>query len=609
VAINLIYEESVLTKALTRGDGKVGENVLENIKTIKTVPLKLFAPYKLLEVRGEVVLLKKDFQKINEIQEEKGLSFFANPRNMAAGSLRQLDPAITALRPLKFFAHSLGFFTKEFIEKNSSSHKKPKNELTNQTSFLIEAKKIGLPVLPVMDFSDFKNKTKNQKNLATNVICHNKQEILDCFYLMETYKENLPFETDGVVLKVNEFSLQEKLGSISRSPRWARAAKFKPKQATTKIEDISIQIGRSGVLTPVAILKPVHIGGVKITHATLHNESEIHKKDIRIGDEVVVGRAGDVIPEVVKVNKFKRNKGAICFKMPEFCPSCSSKLKRRKDIVFCINIFCSAMRLQTLIHFVSKKAMNIESLGKKLMEKLYLEGLVKNFSDIYNLRTEDLLGLEKMAEKLTQKILLNIEKSKEVKSLSHFIFALGIPHVGEQTAKLLSQFSMELDKKTFTKKTNIFNDLDKDQKTHPALKALNLLTYVTKEDLMQIPDIGEVVAMSIRKAFTNPDFLEEIKKLFSLGVHIRTHRESKKLFLDGKNFVITGSLPESRSKIEELIKSLGGKSQSSVTKNTHFLLKGSNKEGGLSKKEKTAKKLNIPILDWKAFQNKTRDKH
>ena len=624
VAVNLLYEKGRLIQALTRGDGNTGENILENIKTIRSIPLFLPVTLPLLEIRGEVMILKKDFEKINQQQTEQGLSHFANPRNMAAGSLRQLDPSVTASRPLKFFAHSPGIFTG--------------TKLKNQSEFLHTIKKAGLPSLPVVSFKSFRTRNKN-KEFAACTLCKNKDEILEYFRIIEKIRYKLPYETDGIVIKVNNFSQQNKMGSVSRSPRWARAAKFEPERGETYVQDISIQVGRTGVLTPVAHLKPVKVGGVTITHTTLHNQSEISKKDVRVGDAVIVGRAGDVIPEIIQVNPSKRKKNSRVFKMPEKCPSCSSKVKTIGDMVFCINPLCPSIVLQSLIHFTSKKAMNIESLGKKIMERFYKEGLVKKFSDIYRLKKEDLLRLEGMGEKSSQRILDNIEISKKTK-LSTFIFALGIRHIGEQTAYNISRFFINktsnknnrynIRKNINTAQLSLLPDMNQSiskraSKTHKKKQEkqetavsltpknifnnsyLNHLAQATEEELREIPDIGEVAARSIRERFSNKDFKKEIRDLFKLDVQIEKSKETNiQQVFSGKKIAITGSLPQNRSEVETLIISLGGKIQNTVNKNTDFLLQG-DKTGVPSQKEKQARKLNIPFLSWKSFQKKIKN--
>ena len=568
VAINLIYEKGTLTHALTRGDGAEGENVLENIKTIRSIPLKIATKTNLIEVRGEVVLLKKDFKKINEQREEQGLTYFANPRNMAAGSLRQLDPALTAQRPLKFFAHSPGLIQGIDIK--------------SQSEFLNTIQTWELPVLPTNSFNVFQK--KHQKGFwVGNVICKNQKEILEYSRVMEKKRHEMAFEIDGIVIKVNSFSDQQTLGTVSRFPRWARAVKFEPERGQTRVQNIFIQVGRTGVLTPVARLEPVSVGGVTITHATLHNPSEISKKDIRIGDSVIVGRAGDVIPEVVKVNLSKRKKGSLIFKMPSKCPSCESQVKNNEDMVFCTNPLCPSVALQSLIHFSSKKAMNIESLGKVLMEKLYSKKLVQTFSDIYRLTKKELLTVEGVADKSAERVLKHIEKSKTPK-FSAFLFALGIRHIGEQAARHISYF--------FT---------SQGQKNKEPFWAL---AEADEETLQKIPDIGDISARSLREALLKKSFVKEIKTLFSLGIKIAKEESniSSGVFF-GKKIAVTGTLPHSRKEVEDLIRQQGGKLQKEVNQQSDFLLKGET-TGPPSSKEKKAQKFNTPIWSWDQFQKK-----
>ena len=626
IAVNLIYEKNTLISALTRGDGQQGENIFENIKTIKSIPLSIPSQMDTLEIRGEVVLLKKDFQHINKQREEENLPLFANPRNMAAGSLRQLNPKITAQRPLKFFAHSSGLLKKPILK--------------SQSDFLKLIQSFHIPALPVVDLKTLKE--KNKKNIfIAGVICRKKEDILSYYTMIQKIRPLLSFEIDGIVIKVNQFSEQNKLGVVSRFPRWARAAKFEPERASTVVESIQIQVGRTGVLTPVAHLKPVQVGGVQIRHATLHNPSEISKKDIRVSDEVIVGRAGDVIPEVIQVNKKKRKRSAKLFIFPKKCPNCGSKTQTKNDIVFCSNHFCSAVVLKSLIHFASKKAMNIESLGEKIMGTLYEHKLVKKFSDIYLLKKEDLLKLEGQGEKSSEKILQSIKKSRE-SLLPSFIFALGIRHIGERSAYTLSQYFYKQAKEL--KLAPIKNNW-------PA--PLVLLRQAPKEELQKIPDIGEILADSIISHFSNPIFIQEIDKLLELGVQFPLKSEEQSS-LQGQYFAITGSLPEPRSKVESLILSLGGQVQSTVNKKTSFLITeqsqfnpavkspalkkpisshslkrtGSkkfsrsplkhrtsktpkpsahrqsvqHKASALSTKLQKAQQLNIPILSWKSFQ-------
>ncbi len=575
VAIELIYEKGRLIKCLTRGDGSQGEDVSENAKTIRSIPMQVKTPLNLLEVRGEILLFKEDFKKINIYQEEQGLTHFANPRNMAAGSLRQLDPKVTASRPLKFFAHSAGLMKGGGFQ--------------SQSEFLKQIRLLGFPVLPVFNFLQFKQKIR-KKTFIANVICKNSEEILKCFRIMEKQKKQLPFEIDGMVLKLNLFEEQKKLGSISRSPRWARASKFQPERAFTSVTAIQLQLGRTGVLTPVAKLKPVKIEGVQISQATLHNQSEISRKDIRVGDEVLVARAGSVIPEIIKVQLSKRKKSAKIFKMPSHCPSCSSELVTKNDMVFCPKSRCPDVVLQSLIHFVSKKAMNIESLGIKIMTQLFKQKQVQNFSDIYQLSKKKLLQIEGQGEKSSSRILDSIEKSKTV-FLPAFIFALGIRHIGERTAFLLSQFFAQKAKKSSVKNSSPL---------WPT--SLLLMSQADLEKLKAIDEIGETLASSIHESFQKKSLKKEIDLLFRLGLKIQNPILRKNAPLSGQFLAITGSLPQARSEVKNLILSLGGNFQNQVNQKTNLLLAGKSKT--TSEKLEKAKQLGTKIMDWNSFQQK-----
>ena len=577
-AASLVYKNGLLTDALTRGDGRTGERILENIKTMRSVPLKLSSAIPLLEVRGEVIIKKKDFKNINKKREEEGLVHFANPRNMTAGSLRQLDPRLTAARPLKFFAHSPGLI-KGF-------------EARTQHEFMHLLQKEGLAVLPTVSLKTFKAKNKTQAFMA-NVLLAHKEEVLEYFNIMEQARSRFSFEIDGIVIKLNSFAAQKAIGLTSRFPKWAAAGKFKPQRALTIVKDIILQVGRTGVLTPVAVLKPVAAGGVKITHATLHNQSEIQRKDIRIGDEVVVGRAGDVIPEIVKVNLSKRKKTNRIFAMPSNCPACSGRVHSEREIVFCVNPLCPAVVLRSLIHFAGKKAMNIEFLGIKIMITLHNQGLVNKFSDIYNLNEKSLLKLDGMGPKKVQKILSSIQQSRHP-SLPAFIYSLGIKHIGEQTAHVLSRFFS----RTPVKNKAAF------VAGWPVV--LNRIAHASLEELTAVHDIGSAGAGSIQKAFSKKSFRQEISCLFKLGIKIKQPTQLPQS-LAGLSFVITGALPLPRAQAEQWITARGGRMQNAISRHTHFLITQnsdpSSKEGQ-SQKFKKAGRLKIPILSWPAFQKK-----
>ena len=556
LAIELIYEKGALTGALTRGDGFVGEQVFSNVKTIPTIPLQLKmkeAP-NLLEVRGEILIMKKDFLKLNKNQEKDGLNTFANARNAAAGTLRQLDPTIAATRPLRMFSHSLG----EHTDK----------EFSTQKIFFNRVKKMGLPTL-------IDSKFKRQPLIK---LCHKIQEVIEHYHFIESIRSDLEYEIDGLVIKVNKIELQKKLGSIARSPRWACAAKFKPEQSETIIKDIVVQVGRTGAITPVAIMEPVKVGGVTLTHATLHNQEEIQRKDVRKDDRVIVQRAGDVIPEVVSVAPSNKRTGSSKpFKFPKQCPTCQSDLKRNKDeaILRCENSLCPSIVKESLKHFASKRAMNIDRLGDKLIKQFVDHKLIAHFSDIYHLKREELLELERQGEKSVDNLLDSIQKSTQP-PFERFIYALGIRFVGEQTARALSNH----------------------------FKNINNLIQSSEEELLSINDIGPKVASAICQAFSKEEFTDEIQKLLEVGIQIQYSSSApgspKSQKFKNLTFVITGTLPMGREDLKNLIHSHGGKVSSSVSQKTNYVLAG---EASGSKLEK-AQKLGLKILDWKEFLEK-----
>jgi DNA ligase (NAD+) len=547
VAVELIYENGRFTTGSTRGDGFVGENVTQNLKTVKSIPLALI-PQKRepvpsrLEVRGEVYLPLKAFQELNLKRERSGESVFANPRNAAAGSLRQLDSSITAQRPLDLFCHGIGQFTGA--------------ALSSQWELLDSLQRWGFKVNP-----------KRRR-------CGNIGEVLDYYREMDELREKLPFEIDGVVLKVNSFRLQETLGTIARSPRWALAFKFKPKQVTTRILDITVNVGRTGALTPTAVLEPVRVGGVTVSSATLHNQDEIDRKDVRIGDTVVVQRAGDVIPEVVKVIGEKRTGKEKKYRIPDRCPVCGSEVDRPEGeaVARCTGIACPAKLKETIIHFASRDALNVEGLGVKIIEQMVDRGLIKDYADLYRLTQDQILTLERMGSKLASNILTAIQNSKKTK-LDRLIFALGILHVGEQIAKLLA---------------NEFSTLEE-------------LARAPAEKLTAIKGIGEEIASSIVKFFQQEGNLKVIQKLKEHGVEYppRPARpKARDLKLQGKNFVFTGGLNKlSRSEAESKLEALGGRSSSSVSKKTDFVVAG---EDAGSKLEK-ARALGVKIISEDEF--------
>ncbi len=547
LAIELIYEDGTLVRALTRGDGTTGEDVTANVRTIRSVPLVLRcqpAP-KLLEVRGEILMYKEDFKELNESQEELGLQVFANPRNAAAGTIRQLDSAITASRPLKFFGYALGSAEGIRFEKQFELSK----------YFL----SVGIPV------------AQKYKIHPLQATCSRASDVIDFYHSVEKIREDLPFEIDGVVIKVNDLRLQEELGLVARSPRWATAAKYKPAEAITIITAIEVQVGRTGTLTPVAAMKPVKVGGVTVSNATLHNQEEVDRKDVRVGDTVIVHRAGDVIPEIVSVVLEKRPSKTSPFKLPDVCPVCGEKAIRFEEEVAlrCVNSICPAILKESLKHFVSRRAMNIEKVGDRLIDTLVDKKLVKRFSDLYKLKTENLIELERQGEKSTQNILASIKKSQQTQ-LSKFIHALGIRFVGEQTAKLLAAH---------------FSGIDGFLKTN-------------EEELLKVPEVGPKVAKAILDWVRNPKNKEEVYELLSCGVKIISHHRKTEGPLSGKSFLITGTLPVKRDEAQEWIEKQGGKILSSVSSKLDFLVVGDDPGSKLLK----AQSLGLKIISWEELK-------
>jgi len=540
LAITLTYEDGRFVQGATRGDGYTGENVTHNLKTIRAIPTRLNTshPPALLEVRGEVLMLKKDFEKLNQQQADAGAKLFANPRNAAAGSLRQLDPKITAKRPLHFFAYGLG-----------ASDGVP--DLRSHAEAMQYLAALRFPVSQL------------------RAVKTGAQGLVEYYRDIGAQRSQLPFDIDGVVYKVNNFALQDMLGFVSRAPRWAIAHKFPAEEAVTVVEDITVQVGRTGAITPVARLKPVFVGGVTVTNATLHNEDELRRKDIYIGDTVIVRRAGDVIPEVVSVLPAHRPADARLFTMPTQCPECGSHIVRPLDeaIARCTGgLICPAQRKQAITHFASRRAMDIEGLGEKLVDQLVERNLVHHLDDVYRLTLSTLSSLERMAEKSAQNVLAAIEKSKQA-SLPRFIYALGIRNVGEATAKDLAQH---------------FGTLD-------ALMAAEV------EALMQVNDVGPIVAEAAYQFFQEPHNREVIAAMQTLGVHwAEITKTSVSTEFSGKTFVLTGTLLTlKRDQAQAMIEAVGGKVSGSVSAKTSFVVAGA--EAG-SKLEK-AQQLNVPILD------------
>ncbi|MFK8138911.1 MAG: NAD-dependent DNA ligase LigA [Bdellovibrionales bacterium] len=572
LAMELVYENGIFESAITRGDGSIGEDVSSNIKTIKSIPLKLKTAIPLLEVRGEILMPKTSFEELNKSQIKVGEKVFANPRNAAAGSVRQLDPKVAASRDLKIFSYALGQVDGIDPKKQSDipAILKDFGIPSMQESIFFELKEL---------FSDFetlnekeKYKLVNQQSKHLSTVTKGADEAIEYYRLIQMIRPFLPYEIDGIVVKVNSLKLQSQLGNIARSPRWANAVKFNPEQAVTHINEIKVQVGRTGALTPVAIMEPVDVGGVIVSNATLHNQDEIDRKDVRLGDTVVIQRAGDVIPEIVEVVVNKRKKNSKAFVIPAQCPSCNTKaLKDDGEAVLrCPNLTCPAKIIEGLKHFVSRRAMNIDKLGDKIIEQLVESGLVKSFSDIYRLDRESLSQLDRQGEKSITNLLNSIEKSKK-NELSNFIFGLGIRFVGEQTAKILAE---------------TFGDV---------LLALE----APEEELVEISDIGPKVASSIKAASKSIELISDIKQLMSLGLELelpKSNSSDSKLF--GKTFVITGTHPVGRAVVKQYVEDNGGKVTGSISKKTDYLILGEDAGTKLAK----AEKLGIPTLNWDQLQ-------
>jgi len=546
LAITLTYEHGNFVQGATRGDGYSGENVTHNLRTISTIPTKLALvnPPALLEVRGEVLMFKQDFDALNKAQAKAGAKLFANPRNAAAGSLRQLDAAITATRPLSFFAYGLG-------------EAKGIPTLKSHAEAMDYLAKLHFPVCDLRaTFSGYDGLKTYYDHIGNQ-------------------RASLAFDIDGVVYKVNAFAQQNELGFVSRAPRWAIAHKFPAEEATTLVEDITVQVGRTGAITPVARLKPVFVGGVTVTNATLHNEDEMLRKDIRIGDTVIVRRAGDVIPEVVSVLLENRPSHARSFTMPTRCPECNSHIERQEDeaVARCTGgLYCPTQRKQAISHFASRRAMDIEGLGDKLVSQLVDADLLNSVSDIYQLTVTQLADLERMAQKSAQNVVDAIRKSKET-TLARFIYALGIRNVGEATAKDLA---------------NHFGALEK-------------LLKATTQDLLAVNDVGPIVAESILKFLAEPHNTEAIKAMITMGVTWKEHDGKQHAIgvLEGKTLVLTGTLPTmSRDEAKAMIEAAGGKVSGSVSKKTHYVVAGA--EAG--SKLENAVSLGVVVLDESAFK-------
>jgi DNA ligase (NAD+) len=543
LSVELVYRDGVFVQGSTRGDGVNGEDVTGNLRTIRSIPLRLrllngVVPT-LLEARGEVYIEKENLARLNREREAEGLPPFANPRNLAAGSLRQLDSRVTERRPLRIYCYTFGRV--EGITVGS------------QIELLETFLKLGIRVNPLYR------------------LCNGIDEAISVYEEFQEQRETLPYEADGVVIKVNDFTAQKSLGAIARSPRWAIAGKYPAEQGITILKDIIVQVGRTGVLTPVAILDPVRVRGVEITHATLHNEDEVIRKGVRIGDTVVIQRAGDVIPQVVGPLSERRTGDEHPFVMPTTCPVCGSEVVRLEGEVAhrCLNLSCPARIKESIRHFVSKSGFDIDGFGTKLVEQLVDRDLIKSVSDIFHLDRKTLIGLERMGEKSAENLLSAIEKSKSI-PFAKLLFALGIPEVGEHAAELLAQ----------------------------AFLTLKDLMDASEEDLRAIPEIGPRTAEGIVDFFSNPANKEMIAELCAVGVqpHIAAVPASEQLA--GKRFVLSGTLASmTRSEAREQIVRLGGAVSASVSARTDYIVVGENP----GSKAQKALDLNIAILSEEKF--------
>lgn len=546
LAISLRYENGMLVQAATRGDGFTGEDVTANIRTIRSIPLTLALPDNpgVLEVRGEVLMFKTDFHRLNEVQRVAGQREFINPRNAAAGSLRQKDATVTAGRKLNFFAYGIGMLEGGEMPETQSA----------MLDWLVKA---GLPVC-------------QERKVVQGI-----DGLMSFFQAIEERRDSLPYEIDGLVYKVNSLAEQNRLGYVSRAPRFAIAHKFAAQEALTRVLDIDVQVGRTGALTPVARLEPVFVGGANVTNATLHNEDEVHRKDIRVGDTVIVRRAGDVIPEVVANVPEKRPEGTQVFYLPHTCPVCDSPVVRPEGetIARCSGgwVRCPAQKKNGLEHFASRKAMNIDGLGEQLVEQLVDKNMVSNAADLYALSLADIAGLERMAEKSAQNLIQALEASKKT-TLARFLYALGIRHVGESTARSLAQY----------------------------FGSIQALADATEEALLEVEDVGPIVAASLREFFADPLNRNLISALQAHGVNwLQQGGLAEKILpFSGKTFVLTGTLETmSREVAGEKIQALGGKVTGSVSAKTTYLIAGQNPGSKLQR----AERLGITILDEKNF--------
>ena len=542
LAVALTYENGKLVRGATRGDGVQGEDVTANLKTIRSIPLEISAePFKKIEVRGEVYMPRKEFQRLNILREEVGESPFVNPRNAAAGALRVLDPAVTDSRKLSVFIYSVGFLDNNICETHSELQK-------NLAS-------LRFPV--------------NEHNRW----CSNFEKTLALIEEWRTKKNDLDYEVDGLVIQLNSLAYRKRLGNTSKFPRWAVAYKYEAEQAETEVLEIVCQVGRTGSITPVANLEPVFVSGSTVSRATLHNEDEIRKKDIRVGDRVVIEKAGEIIPKVVRVVdlKSKRNKQ---FKMPTLCPECQTRIFRPEGEAAwrCVNAACPAQLKERLKHFASRKAMDIDHMGPAVIDQLVESGRVENFSDLYTLKQEEVVGLERLAEKSAKNLIDAIRKSKSA-GLARLLFGLGVRHVGQRAASILSE--------TF--------------------RSIKVLKETSFEDMESVMEIGPVIAESLKSFLDQEANMQDIENLSNSGVVVEDPEAARKEVgvLAGKQFVLTGTLSEfSRDEAKKKIESLGGRVTSAVSTKTDYIVAGKDAGSKLTK----AKKIEITVLDEKEFQ-------
>ena len=546
LAINLRYEQGMLVQAATRGDGRQGEDVTSNVRTIQSIPLRLLGAAwpDVLEVRGEIFMPRKGFDALNQRARSRGEKTFANPRNAAAGSLRQLDPAITATRPLAFYSFGYGAVSGGDLASTYSG-------------CIAVLKKLGLPVSPEL------------------AVLQDVSACMDYFNLLGERRDRLEYDIDGVVFKVNELAQQTKLGFVSRAPKWAIACKFPAQEALTRVEDVEFQVGRTGAITPVARLEPVSVGGVTVSNATLHNMDEVEKKDVRKGDTVYVRRAGDVIPEVVRVLRERRPADTTPVTLPSHCPVCDSDIIRTESEVVARcsgGLYCAAQRKEAIRHFSSRLAMDIEGLGDKLVQQLVVQGLVHDPADLYALTLDQLAGLERMGEKSARNLLDALEASKHT-SLNRFLYALGIREVGEATSQALSR----------------------------RFGSLQALQEADEETLQQTPDVGPVVAAHIASFFRQRHNQEVIEKLLAAGIRWEETAPvaaPDQLPLSGKTFVLTGSLSRPRDQIKSRLESLGARVTGSISGKTDYLVAGEAAGSKLTK----ARSLGVAVLDEAAME-------